>query len=531
MFSSLTNLAGGIGIFLLGMILTTDSLKAMAGESLRSALAKLTGQPIKAVLAGAGATAMVQSSTATTMATIGFVGAGVLSFHNAIGVIIGANIGSTSTGWIVALLGMKFSISSLALPIIAVGAMMKLLGKDKVGFIGLALTGFGLIFVGIDFLQAAMASLANSVDLSGISGSGWWPRFLLVIIGIVMTILLQASSAALVTTMAALTAGSIDFSQAAALVIGQNIGTTATALLAAVGASASAKRTALVHVLFNLGSGIIAFFILLPLSVYWVNELEIRRSSVDLPLALAAFHTLFSVVGAIVFLPQAGLLAKIASRMAPEREPEGTRKLDSALLSDPALAITAVEKTLRMGLADACHFLARRMTGQVIATNRSGMPLDKLIAEIDAYLEDLAVPQSPDDQARLQNLLILMDQIRVLNDDIESVGSAQALQHQPELQALANKLAATLETSSAQFMNENIPLQEGVIDELSQVSHWVHEQQSTARRLVVEAAATYAISPAAALEQLAAQRWLERLAKHTMRIAQTLAATRTLYKE
>ena len=531
MFSSITNLAGGIGIFLLGMILTTDSLKAMAGESLRGALARLTGQPIKALLVGAGATTMVQSSTATTMATIGFVGAGVLSFHNAIGVIIGANIGSTSTGWIVALLGMKFSISSLALPIIAVGAMMKLLGKERVGLIGLALTGFGLIFVGIDFLQAAMASLASSVDLSGISGSGWWPRFLLVLIGIVMTILLQASSAALVTTMAALSAGTIDFPQAAALVIGQNIGTTATALLAAVGGSASAKRTALVHVLFNVGSGIIAFFALLPLAVYLVDLWGGRRGGVDLPVALACFHTLFSVVGAIVFLPQASLLARMASRMAPEREPEGTRKLDSALLSVPALAIAAVEQTLRMGLADACHFLACRMRGEVTASNRSGMPLDKLIVQVDAYLEKLTVPQSPDDQTRLKNLLLLMDQTRVLNDDIESIGNAEALQYQPALQDLADKLATSLEGSSAWLMDDAAPLPEGAIDELRQVSNWVHEQQSTARRVVVEAAATYAISPAAALDQLAAQRWLERLSKHTMRIAETLAQTRTLYKD
>lgn len=223
MFSDLSTLAGGIGLFLLGMVLMSDSLKALAGESLRTALSHLTGKPMKALMAGIGATVAVQSSTATTMATIGFVSAGLLSFGNAIGVIIGANIGSTSTGWIVAVLGMKFSISALAMPIIGLGALMKLLGKDRLALVGLVLCGFGLLFVGIDFLQQAMADLAQHIDLSRFAADSWGARLVLVVIGIVMTIVLQASSAALATTLAALSAGTIDFAQATSLVIGQNI--------------------------------------------------------------------------------------------------------------------------------------------------------------------------------------------------------------------------------------------------------------------------------------------------------------------
>jgi len=159
--SVIVQLMGGIGLFLLGMSLMTDSLKAIAGEALRQWLVRFTNSPIKAVLSGIGLTVVVQSSTATTLATIGFVSAGVLSFSHAIGVIIGANIGTTSTGWMVALLGLKFSIASFALPLIGVGALLKLLGKEKIAFIGLTLAGFGLLFFGIQILQDAMSGVAN----------------------------------------------------------------------------------------------------------------------------------------------------------------------------------------------------------------------------------------------------------------------------------------------------------------------------------------------------------------------------------
>ena len=204
MFQVIIQLMGGIGLFLLGMSLMTDSLKAMAGESLRQWLAKFTGSPFNAMLSGIGFTLVVQSSTATTLATIGFVSAGVLTFAQAMGVIIGANIGTTSTGWIVAFLGLKFSISNFALPMIGLGAIMKLLGKDRLALVGLGVAGFGLIFFGIDVLQIAMASFAERVDLSVWSNNDISTRLILVLIGIIMTILLQSSSAAVTATLAAL---------------------------------------------------------------------------------------------------------------------------------------------------------------------------------------------------------------------------------------------------------------------------------------------------------------------------------------
>ncbi|THU05551.1 Na/Pi cotransporter family protein [Lampropedia puyangensis] len=513
------------------MVLMSDSLKAIAGEALRSGLARLTGKPLKAMLAGMGATAAVQSSTATTMATIGFVSAGLLTFQNAIGVIIGANIGSTSTGWIVTLLGMKFSISSLAMPIIGIGAIMKLLCKDRAALAGLTMAGFGLIFVGIDFLQQAMAGLATQVDLSAFASPGIGAQLLLILIGLVMTIVLQASSAALATTLAALSSGAIDFSQAMALVIGQNIGTTATALLAAVGGTANAKRTALVHLLFNLGSALLAFVILQPLFLWGVHVWGMRHDGVNTALALAAFHTTFSVLGAAVFLPQTQGLARLVSRMIKEHAPPGLRMLDNTLLSVPALAIAAAEKTISLGLADTCHLLAQRLQGQPLASNKSGISLDKLLHAVDSYITKLPAPQSAADQQRLMHLLLLLDQTRVLRDDLAGISHADTLREQPALWALASRLPPTLEQTAMWLTDDSVVVQEEVSEELRQITEWVHEHQSQARRNVVEGAVNEHITPATALEQLTAQRWLERLSKHITRIAQSLGEARALFKE
>ncbi|MFP5380591.1 MAG: Na/Pi symporter, partial [Vicinamibacteria bacterium] len=179
--------------------------------------------------AGAGITALVQSSSATTLATIGFVSAGLLSLPNAIGVVIGANIGTTATGWLVSLLGLKLSIGKIAMPLIGVGALLRLLARERLAQAGLALAGFGVIFVGIDALQAGMAALAGRVDPAQFPVAGLAGRLLLVLLGVLMTVIMQSSSAAVATTLTALSGGAITLDQAAALVIGQNVGTTVTA--------------------------------------------------------------------------------------------------------------------------------------------------------------------------------------------------------------------------------------------------------------------------------------------------------------
>ncbi|HRP62814.1 MAG TPA: Na/Pi symporter, partial [Phycisphaerales bacterium] len=264
----IAQLAGGIGLFLLGMVLLTDGLKSLAGDALRGVLERFVRGPISGLAWGTGITALIQSSSATTLMTIGFVSAGLLSFNQSVGVIFGANLGTTSTGWIVSTVGLKLSMSAIALPMIGVGAVIRLLAPSGRGggfawaSLGIAIAGFGLIFVGIDTLQLGMSTLAERMNPADFPGPSLLGLPLLIIIGAVMTVVMQSSSAAVATTLAALHANAITLEQGAVLVIGQNIGTTVKAGLAAIGASIPAKRTAMAHVAFNVGSAVIALLAL-----------------------------------------------------------------------------------------------------------------------------------------------------------------------------------------------------------------------------------------------------------------------------
>ena len=337
---------GGIGLFLLGMTMLTGGLKDIAGDALRSWLNTFTKGRFSAIATGAIMTMIVQSSTATTLLTIGFVSAGLLTFIQSIGVIIGANIGSTSTGWIISLIGFKISLQALSLPIIGVGVFMSLIAPQNIKKFGGVLTGFGLLFLGIDMLQQGMGSAQDLIAFDKIPADSFVSIFLLILIGIFMTVVMQASSAAMAATLTALYAGAIDFDQAAYMVIGQNIGTTATALFAAIGASVSAKRTALTHFLFNL---ITAVFVTIGFTYFirltkWFTEMI--ASGFDEPLALAVFHTMFSVFGMLLFLPFLTPFSNWLMKLVPEKENVLTKALDDSLVTVPSAAIEVSYQTL-----------------------------------------------------------------------------------------------------------------------------------------------------------------------------------------
>lgn len=300
--SALSTILGGIGLFLLGMALMTDGLKALAGARLRDYMAGLSKRPRNALIAGFGVTALVQSSSATTLATLGFVSAGILPFQTAISVIVGANIGTTSTGWLVALLGLKFSIAKLAMPIVGIGALMRIIGRDQLAQAGGTIAGFGMIFIGIDFLQAGMEGLAGLTDPTRLQADGFSGRLLLVGFGVMMTVIMQSSSAAVATTLAALAGGALNLEQAAALVIGQNVGTTITAVIGSIGAGVQARRTAAVHVIFNLLTASVAVAVL-PIFTGAVAAGVERIAPNDPAITIAAFHTAFNLLGALLFLP------------------------------------------------------------------------------------------------------------------------------------------------------------------------------------------------------------------------------------
>jgi len=338
----LSYLIGGVGIFLLGMALMSDGLKTAAGNSLQTILDRTTKNTFNAFLSGVGLTALIQSSSATTVTTIGFVSAGLLSFTSAIGVIIGANVGTTSTGWIVSLLGFKLHMGTVALPLIGIGALLRLLGNGRWQHFGSALAGFGLIFVGIDFLRLGMGDLATRLDFSVFDSFSIGGRLMLVLVGTVMTMLLQSSSAAVALTLTALSTNTIGFHQAAFLVIGQNLGTTVTAALASIGASVPARRTSMAHILFNLFTGLVTILVadILIELVYLIANGDSGRS--DPAEQIALFHTVFNLAGAIIFLPLVRPFSRLVTVIVPDRGPALTRHLDRSVLRVPSVAVRAV---------------------------------------------------------------------------------------------------------------------------------------------------------------------------------------------
>lgn len=238
-------LAGGLGLFMLAVTMITDGLKSAAGHALRGMLGKWTRSPAHGILTGLTITAIVQSSSAVTVATIGFVNAGLISMHKSLGVIYGSNIGTTMTGWLVAIVGFKINVEAFALPMIGLGMLFRITGgESRRAHFGLALAGFGLFFIGIDVLKDAFDGLAAAIDLAEFTAEGITGVLLFTAIGFLMTVLTQSSSAAIAITLTAATGGVVGLYAAAAMVIGANVGTTTTAAIAVIGATANAKRVA-----------------------------------------------------------------------------------------------------------------------------------------------------------------------------------------------------------------------------------------------------------------------------------------------
>ena len=429
-------LLGGIGVFLLGMVLLTDGLKAMAGSAVRRALARFTGRRLAAVATGAVTTAVIQSSSATTMTTIGLVAAGLLPLRNAIGVLLGANLGTTSTAWIVAYFGLKLDITAIAMLAVAAGAFLRLVGRERWGAAGLPLAGFGLLFVGIGLMQSAMAGTAAALPLPTGGAFPLLGLLLLVGIGAAMTLIMQSSSAAVATTLTALAAGVIGLEQAAALAIGQNIGTTPKALLAALGATVAARRTAMAHVLFNLGTGALALATL-PAFV-WLGT-RIAGGAGD-AITLAAFHSLFNLVGVAVLLPALGPFTRLVCRLVPDRGSALTRFLSRAAGEEPTLAVRAARTTLLMcatELADDTRTVVvvgrvRRVGAPRPAPRPCGAPL-RAEAARDA------------DHRRHVSVLHALDHLQGASALLEQGAAVQRFARDPELAELRDHLGAALE--------------------------------------------------------------------------------------
>ena len=471
--ANILSMAGGLGLFLFGIRTMGDGLENAAGAKLKRMLEVLTGNRFLAVLVGFVVTAIIQSSTATTVMVVGFVNAGMMSLAQAVGVIMGANIGTTVTSLLIAL-----NFSSVAAAAVLVGVILMLASKKTVvKNLGAIFTGFGLLFLGIDMMSDSMAPLRDSAGFMNfivpVSESPLRPPFG-IILGIVMTAVLQSSSASVGVLQTLAMQGLVPLKFSVFVLFGQNIGTCLTALFSTVGAKKNSKRAAVIHLLFNLiGTGIFILIALLTPYVEWIEKLS------PAPMAqIAISHIVFNIVSTVVMFPFAKVLVKLSCLLVPGKDDSESEMhckfIDDRLLNTPPFAVMQVSKEVaRMAKLARDNF----ETSAHALINRSDKDLDKVMENeeiinylnhhITSYLVKLnALDITDSDSDYIARVFHAINDIERVGD--HAINLAEAAQHnigeglkfsdpaREELNQLCGSVVTLLERSMAAFDNQSL---------------------------------------------------------------------------
>jgi len=438
---------GGLGLFLFGMKIMSEGLQKVAGNKMRKILGIVSNNRFVGCGMGALVTSVIQSSSATTVMLVGFVDVGLMSFIQATGVVLGANIGTTVTAQLIA-----FKITAYALPAIAAGVLLKFfLGRRKWIYVGDVLLGFGLIFFGLATMQDGFAPLKdhpsfvalftrfNADDMLSIS--------LCILVGTIMTMILQSSSATIGVTMALASQGLLNFEASAALILGDNIGTTITAQLASIGASVNARRTARAHAIFNVLGVllIITFFPLFLKMVVWITghmmdigppDLLVHGEHPNIGRYIANAHTFFNVISAIFFLVFLHYLVKVTCWLVPEKKEAQTidelrriKYIHSKYIATPSVAIVqARAEVVRMGEAvqlmynDVVHSLRDRKLKDLSKWRQREDIIDSLQKEITQFLTNVMQKRvSPEESKEIASLMRMANNLERAGDGVENI--------------------------------------------------------------------------------------------------------------
>jgi len=411
------NLIGGLGLFLFGMSYMGEGLQKAAGSKMKDILAALTSNKLMGVLVGALVTGVIQSSSATTVMVVGFVNAGLMNLNQAVGIIMGANIGTTVTAFLVSL-----NITKVATLMVGVGMVMYLAAKrKKVKSIAEVIIGFGILFIGMNFMGKAMDPLKSNPEFAGLITKFDNP-YLGILAGFVMTAILQSSSATTGLLIAVSATGVITFNQAYPIIFGQNIGTCVTAMLSGIGANKTAKRAAVIHLLFNM-TGTSLFMLVLRAPVQWIIY-EIVPTYV--PRQIAAGHIFFNIINVVILFPFSNLLVKASEYIVRDDGSENahiTKYIDERILVTPSIALTQTTKEiLHLGnmvyeqfdtAVKAFFENKEELSYKVFDAEKKVNELSKLILEYLVKLDKESLTNYEKDK-----LVVLMN---VLND-IERVG-------------------------------------------------------------------------------------------------------------
>ena len=389
-----TVILSGIAIFIIGMFFMQDGFKQLSGGILEKLLEKFTSNTLYAILTGFLSTSVVQSSTIITLIVVSFLSAELLTLVQAVGIVFGSNIGSTTTAWIVSSLGVDVKISTYAFPMLVFGVVLRFFKSNGVKGSGNVLLGLGFIFLGISYMKDGFDIMKNSIDLASYAMEGYLGIIVYILIGILITVVIQSSAATLAIVITALNADSITYVNAIALAIGANVGTTLTTILASFASNENGKRVALIHFLFNLISATfitILIYQFIDLTDFIAPFLGVSDNNYGMKLAL--FHTIFSVTGVILLTPAISLLVKLSEKLIQKKVSSASKPkyLNQSVLSNPDASLAALRKEI-INLYENCqkamlHALNIHTTGLTRETLK--VQLAKELTIIDTDIDEI----------------------------------------------------------------------------------------------------------------------------------------------
>ncbi|MEM6524175.1 MAG: Na/Pi cotransporter family protein [Bacteroidota bacterium] len=439
LYDALT-LIGSLGFFIYGMKIMSEGIQKVAGAKMRQILRVMTSNRVYGVATGFLLTCLVQSSSATTVMVVSFVNAGLLSLTESIGVIMGANIGTTITGWIISILGLKVKLADMALPIIAFGFPLLFASRNRLKSWGEVIIGFALLFMGLEALKEAVPDIKSNPEmlefLRDYTDLGFFSTLIFIGIGTLLTVVVQSSSATMAITILMANEGWIPFEVAAAMILGENIGTTITANLAALVANSHAKRAARAHFIFNI-FGVLWMLVLFNWFLRGIDSYMVSndydspfQNALAIPIGLSLFHTAFNIINVALLIGLVNFIARMVTKMVPVKTDErefGLEYISRGLLSTPEVSLVEVAKEIsKFGKISA------RMSGfaQSLIENKKVKNRTKILKKVKKYEEitdkvqyEIATYLSklPSSKLSKESSLRLRGMLAIIND-LERIG-------------------------------------------------------------------------------------------------------------
>ena len=467
----------GLGIFLFGMHMMEESIRLLSGGAFRALIRRYTGTRLKAILSGTFSTAILQSSSAVSLMVLAFVGAGIMSLTQAVAVMMGTKIGTTATAWIVAVFGFKFNIDAFSLPLIGIGGLGMIVLAKSARYVNISkfLVAFGFLFMGLDYMKGSVDQLSEAIDPAMFAGYG---VLLFALFGLVMTAIMQSSSATIAIVLTMLFSGVIEFKAGAAMVIGANVGTTVTVLLGSIGELISKKQAAISQLIFTVTTAIVTLLLLAPLT--WV-VLDLFNFESNLVLGLALFHSIFNVIGVIMFYPFIDRVAGLSMKIIPEKEVALGKYMHKTDATVTDAGMEAFRREIIRQLRFSIEYIRQIILPGVVEKQVAYNELEQYHAEIFEYYTKLVSVDIDDLHAgkaeqllrasrnimnASRNLFEMREELSILKSEIDPA-------HQKAYSSIQERFKRTFETGKK--LEPKLKKTEGLAEEIEELRIYIDQ--------------------------------------------------------